>query len=70
MLTPQQNLEEAGRLLDHASARIAKMREPATADVINLANARVTLALALNMVPLVGEFCDDYTDLRGPGKIA
>lgn len=68
-MTPQQNLEEAGRLLDVIS-EAAKGKQMSAADVIALANARVTLALALNMVPLVGEFRDDYADLRGPGRIA
>lgn len=70
MLTLQQNLEEAGRLLDVLTESMKRGVPLIPADMIALANARVTLALALNMVPLVGEFRDDYTDLRGPGKIA
>lgn len=68
-MTPQENLEEAGRLLDFASSRMNGQKEPAVADIINLANSRITLALALNAVPLVGELRDDLTELRGPAKL-
>jgi len=73
MLTPQQNLEEAARLLDEATAQFAKDKESgcftSVEDATALANSRITLALALNAVPLIGEVRDDYADLRGPGRL-
>lgn len=73
-MTPQQNLEEAGRLLDEATSQLAADTKSsgfaAVEDVTALANSRISLAIAQNMVPLAGEFYEDYRDLRGPGKIA
>jgi hypothetical protein len=47
MLTPQEHLEEAGRIFD----LLSQHPKLTAADTIALANAHISLALALNAFP-------------------
>jgi len=68
MMTPQENLTEAARLLD-VIGKAAEGKPLSVADTIALANSRMTLALALNAVPFLGDVREEFADLRDPRKI-
>lgn len=64
-MTPQEHLIHAEELLADLEAGKAPGRAIGTADlVIKAANTHITLALALNAVPLIGEAADDLRRMR------
>lgn len=67
MLTSQQNLEEAGKLLDKAAASLSTSTSHAPADLISLAVARISLAQALHMIKLAENVNDALEGSRRYG---
>jgi hypothetical protein len=67
MLTPQQNLEEADRLLRVLQDTVGNDKAMTVTDLIALANSRIALAQALHMVQLaenINKTFDDHESLR------
>jgi hypothetical protein len=64
-MTPQEHLMHAEHLLADLEAGKAPARGLGTPDlVVRAANAHITLALALNAVPLIGEAGDELRRMR------
>ena len=64
MQTPEEHLSAAEDLLIKAQAAYAATAHAPASEIVALANAHVTLALAINAIPLLGELGGELHDLR------